>query len=1064
MSSAYFETPDVIEPNGADDEWQPPPFNFSKFSLSADDPVSEEDPFQSFITGQLQPVRSPTSKFTSPFLPTFNSEGSIGDHSISTGRVFSPVQFSSGGSDSVDSQDISPRTSVWFPDSPRNRGTREEDKFEPEASLFTKQDQEEEENQEMKEDQDQDVGSLSFASSELDGMPDQDGSFRSSGSTSPQGRASFPQLPSQIHLQLRLEEASRSSLTFPSSSTSPTIHTDIPGQPSPLPRSDSPPPLCLSIDQARLRSHSLPPNHSFSESSSSILTPAPSFVVNTFTNSTDHPRSIQRRPSEISASSPALSALANSPGTSSPLSKNLNSKLAVPTSNSGNLTPLRSPILRPTNFWRHTSRSALHSPLSSPSSLVLRRSSLINTGAARIKGQGKVERTRGQVGVRVGGKAFEGSKLSSILLITIHCISTTTATITMHGTPQALVDTSPAPVPGAGLPLSSPTLTPVPLAGPVMSTIDWWPYHSTSTTDDPATLLPTTTPTSDTTPPETMPSSVIEILSTELNSMMVGSSSQQIASSKTGESSETPSQTGKGEEKGEDKGSSFHLYYLTPVFVAIGLVKIYTLYRCCIRSRRPGLDEEQGEDEYPGLRESYHPVHPGPFGSRYESTRPASELYLSKSEKALDEWDDESDYDGVEMRYEYGGGIVGMPVGTPSVYEDLGVLNGPLSTPGSRYSTWQSKVTVADGGGYVLRPSKEKKKKKTYGLLGNFKGEPVEGGRESFMREVSLSAASALNGIKRGTLGRRVSSGHARLASDESFGTTQPHKDQPDIATLPSSDVSNSPNKTRFGPRAQTRLPKTVSGPIEASPSNAASILSPPLQPHLFFTGLQPTAPLAFMQRPVSQQKIPPRDSFNSTHTSFTALPQKTLRSVHRAGGSSSTRSSPRQQDNPPLSPMNLAGSITPVDSTPKESRRSLLIHKLDRSKTDRSSYTTRTRSSAYSDEEENDDEGEEEGEPMPTRSRIRRQVHAILSAGRHPREEKDFDRSKSKSISSSEPRTKIGKNENGRRGEREEEETDADAEVEDEDLEKITFIPDGSKPSRQVRGYQLRDEVIPLE
>lgn len=38
--------------------------------------------------------------------------------------------------------------------------------------------------------------------------------------------------------------------------------------------------------------------------------------------------------------------------------------------------------VRPTNFWRHTSRSALNSPLAAPSANVHRRSSLINTGAA----------------------------------------------------------------------------------------------------------------------------------------------------------------------------------------------------------------------------------------------------------------------------------------------------------------------------------------------------------------------------------------------------------------------------------------------------------------------------------------------------------------------------------------------------------------------------------------------------------------------------------------------------------------------------------------------------------
>ena len=44
------------------------------------------------------------------------------------------------------------------------------------------------------------------------------------------------------------------------------------------------------------------------------------------------------------------------------------------------LTYSCSAVVRPTNFWRHTSKSALHSPLSSPSSLLLRRASLINTG------------------------------------------------------------------------------------------------------------------------------------------------------------------------------------------------------------------------------------------------------------------------------------------------------------------------------------------------------------------------------------------------------------------------------------------------------------------------------------------------------------------------------------------------------------------------------------------------------------------------------------------------------------------------------------------------------------
>lgn len=38
--------------------------------------------------------------------------------------------------------------------------------------------------------------------------------------------------------------------------------------------------------------------------------------------------------------------------------------------------------VRPTNFWRHTPKSALTSPLSSPASILLRRSSLINTGDA----------------------------------------------------------------------------------------------------------------------------------------------------------------------------------------------------------------------------------------------------------------------------------------------------------------------------------------------------------------------------------------------------------------------------------------------------------------------------------------------------------------------------------------------------------------------------------------------------------------------------------------------------------------------------------------------------------
>lgn len=38
--------------------------------------------------------------------------------------------------------------------------------------------------------------------------------------------------------------------------------------------------------------------------------------------------------------------------------------------------------VRPTNFWRKTSRSALNSPLASPASFLLRRSSLINTGDA----------------------------------------------------------------------------------------------------------------------------------------------------------------------------------------------------------------------------------------------------------------------------------------------------------------------------------------------------------------------------------------------------------------------------------------------------------------------------------------------------------------------------------------------------------------------------------------------------------------------------------------------------------------------------------------------------------
>lgn len=43
---------------------------------------------------------------------------------------------------------------------------------------------------------------------------------------------------------------------------------------------------------------------------------------------------------------------------------------------------ITSVAVRPTNFWRHTPRSALHSPLSSPASILLRRSSLINTGDA----------------------------------------------------------------------------------------------------------------------------------------------------------------------------------------------------------------------------------------------------------------------------------------------------------------------------------------------------------------------------------------------------------------------------------------------------------------------------------------------------------------------------------------------------------------------------------------------------------------------------------------------------------------------------------------------------------
>lgn len=389
----------------------------------------------------------------------------------------------------------------------------------------------------------------------------------------------------------------------------------------------------------------------------------------------------------------------------------------------------------------------------------------------------------------------------------------------------------PNPIPDDPLLISAPEPTqegadPIDTATTTTTSIDWWPYGEKTITTEQMAPSPTEGAPEPATTADIASSTVTSSPKMASRSSLMSSSSEATSAS----SSETinPSASATASAAASQKPSGFKIIYLTPVFAIVGLALMGVAIGLC-RRRPSSRGDGDEDDEYPGLRERYFQP---PLQDRGQYADFGSSGEKFKANKG--DWDSDSEEETDD--FDFGYGIRGMAAGKSSFQPSM--------------DSEQSLMTVADGGGYIAKPSKRGERASDRSWLGRSK--------------TNLAGVGGRWG--------RVELRDDSLPIPEEAG-------QADELSTPSTYADGGQGQVGLGIGGLQAGPPTFISPAPMStavhPSSMVSppagMLSPPFHPHLFYashdSGSPPTASSGpqTSKRPVHQEgpytALPPRSN-----------------------------------------------------------------------------------------------------------------------------------------------------------------------------------------------------------
>ena len=465
--------------------------------------------------------------------------------------------------------------------------------------------------------------------------------------------------------------------------------------------------------------------------------------------------------------------------------------------------------------------------------------------------------------------------------------------------PSAVVG-SPLPLPDDPFLISPPDPAPQPDESPTTTTaFDWWPYGEKTMTKATEGAAPTTMVGSDedasTTTEDAFSSMLTSSAQPSHHSSAISPSSSSNSATSTEESSSSSESASASVVASTRQPVKFKILYLTPVFAVAGesfcllsvssspllislsflapALALVALGLCLFWRRRPSSNDED-DDEYPGLRERFRP----PLQDRGQYA------YSGEKRKSKGEWDSENEEETDD--FDFGYGIRGMAAGrgsfNPSQF--------------SSYASHFTQDTVADGGGYVTKPSKKGSR----------------GQERSWLRRSKTNIA--------GVGGRW---GRVELRDDSFPIDEREEEDLPDLPRRTMQAVISPPARSYAGidydtdsgevglgigglpvvPRATTSSSGLHPSSMVSSPPNG--MLSPPFQPHLFYASSDSAS------RPSKDAASP-----------YTALPPRSSAS-RPLGGRALTRSNPSKNLATSSSPIKPNASSSPSGSRPPRTKSS---------------------------------------------------------------------------------------------------------------------------------------------